>query len=328
MAIYSLEEIYAQWKASKLQIRPFQERYYPNEPFNAFRCKMKRVQAKLLSVANDGNKYDMPLIEQAIRNVKDRWFKIAVLSDIHFGDHDGQALELAYRAIEAFQPHLVTFGGDELNFDKFSRHPIDPRHDDEGEPDSLHYVRPFHQMHVSAVESAVPGSIKVFRLGNHENWYYRQTMEFLPGAIGVMNDAFIDMVRCHGQVFYPGETDRIKVHGVNLQHLSKGGVNPAKSNMSDYDFQESVVAEHIHKFNLYTIHGRERQLVSVTNRCLCNLTPYYAGYVKKPTKWEHGITLLEIDTRNLDEMPIVHPLLFSKNKSKLSTRFWGKEISV
>ncbi len=119
--MYTNEEIYAQFVASGLSIKAFHARYYQHVEFEAFRHRMKRVKQKQREVERFGEVYDKPLIDKALAGIKDRWVKIAVLSDIHFGDHDGQALELAYKAIELFQPHIVTFGGDEVNFPAFSQ---------------------------------------------------------------------------------------------------------------------------------------------------------------------------------------------------------------
>lgn len=324
---FDLEAVYAQYLASGLSLKAFHARYYAQFiEFEAFRHRIKRLKKKLEIPQLPDEQYDMPIIKERLRGIKDRHVKIAALSDIHFGDHDGHALELAYRCLEEFKPHIVLFGGDEFNLPGFSRHPIDPRHRLDEDPDNLRVIAPYHQMHVLAVEQAAPKSIKIFRLGNHDHWILRETIDLLPHAIGIVENAFVDMVRANGQVLYPGETDRIKLFGVNFQHMSKSGVNPAKNNMTEYDMQESVCAEHIHRFSMYTIHGRERQLVSVTNRCLCNLTPYYQGYIKRPTRWEHGVTFFEIDQTDLDLMPMVYPLLFRKDRKIMYTHFWGKEI--
>lgn len=326
--LFSNEDVFNQLRASGLSEKVFYNRYYAGTiEFDAFRHRMKRIRAKSIQFSNQPKTYDMPSFQKAVKAIPDRFLKIAILPDIHFGDENPHAVELAYKIIEIFKPHITPTGNDELSYNRMTRHPTDPRHDNHARPDDLKEMIPYHQMHVRAITSAVPGTLLPFIYGNHDFWWMRQAMEDFPNGIETLEGAFVDGMRANGQVMYLGETDRIKIHNLMIQHISKGGVNPAKSNMAEYNYQESVIASHIHRRSIHTVAGPNRNFISVTTPCLCNLVPHYQGYIKKHTAWENGITLAEIDTHNLDQAPEITNLIFHEGKNKkMYARFYGQEV--
>jgi predicted phosphodiesterase len=231
-----------------------------------------------------GSKRKFIYLPEAIKNV-------LILSDIHFPNHDKEALEAALQYGLDNKIDCIVLNGDILDNEPFTSH-LAP-------PPLLSDVREWFDM----VEGFLDMLIRVFKVpiywleGNHDAWYRRYLMKSAPL---LFHDSYYTMparlkLREKGIEWLP--EDNILMVGklpVTHGHLIVKGffspVNPAKGVYNKIN--SSMLIGHCHTTSEHSGSTLDHQLITCYSiGCLCTLAP---GYDPFCTKHNLGFAYVEV----------------------------------
>jgi len=132
-----------------------------------------------------------------------RGFRIAQISDVHFGPYRGRSgLERALQRAQSFQPDLLALTGD------FVSHPFGGSNG----PRGAHYAEP-----CADVLAAVKGVPVLAILGNHDHWNNAAIVEgaLKDRGIQVLRNRSIPLQRGHSRIWIAG-VDHALVRAADL----------------------------------------------------------------------------------------------------------------
>lgn len=219
--------------------------------------------------------------------------KTAVLSDIHFGVHDRQALIAAVQYSKSEQVENIILNGDIIDGARISRHPKTaemPKFLDE-----LEICKPF----LKGLRTDFPNARIVFKVGNHEDRlqaYLMQHADQLEGLVDWNRLLGLDALG----IEFADTTQFMKVSKTYVLHGHEvkvgGGVNPARALLLK-SFDNAVMG-HVHRTS--NAHGRGLSgafIKTYTTGCLCKLRQGYMPHSHS----NHGFAIIEQDgtVRNL-----------------------------
>jgi predicted phosphodiesterase len=213
--------------------------------------------------------------------------KTAVLSDIHFGIHDKQAVIAAVQYARSEQVENIVLNGDILDGARISRHPKNPNM-----PkflDELEMVKPF----LRGLRADFPSARIIFKAGNHEDRLEAYLMANAQEMAGLVDwtkllnltDVGIEFAET-SQFMRVADTHIIHGHEVKVG----GGVNPARALM--LKTLETTVMGHVHRTSFS--HGRGlggKYIKTYTTGCLCKLRQGYMPHSNS----NHGFAIVQAD---------------------------------
>ena len=231
--------------------------------------------------------------EAALEQIRDRHELLTVmhLCDVHFPFQHPPALELAYQMVKLHQPQIVVIGSDEFDLDLMSSFDADATSWDET-PDIIDALRALHHNHVDRIRAAAPNAVLLFIDGNHEDRYRRWVNSNAPKLRNTLNQAWVDMITYHGQVYHVGAREVEICNALIVRHGDRHNIHAAKSLIEQEGYQVSVIAGHTHRPQEYHAQGRRYGVVGATSGCLSTLTPKYLH--GKPSNWKHGTAIARV----------------------------------
>lgn len=215
------------------------------------------------------------------------------LCDIHFPYQDDSALALTYRLIEHVQPDLIVMGSDAFDFALLSSFGIDP--DAVEDEDELDLVERHWNKHLHDVMAAAPNAERVFIWGNHERRLIRHVVNAAPQLRKTIWRRFQSIIQSNGAVMWLGETDRVRVSGVLVQHGNRHGKYAARAALDDMGYQVSTMFGHNHHLTDYSKRGVLHTVRSVGSGCLCNPDPHYVRGTTLRNLWQQGTCIADVD---------------------------------
>jgi len=224
-----------------------------------------------------------------------------VLSDLHFGCHDEDALSIALQIVRDAKPSKVVLNGDTADLLAVSSYPKDWRHTwslaDER--------RPMHEF-LWQLRDTAPQAEIVDVDGNHsgdgvESRWHRYLSDRI-GELASLPDVMEKL--SYKNVFHPEGLD-IKV--VPHEQITKGMIavhgdvvrqNAGMSAKAMLDkWRVSLIMGHCHRigatgYRVPAVGGQnEAQLRAYEGGCLCRLDPSYLSVAQ----WQQGLTLIRHD---------------------------------
>lgn len=245
-----------------------------------------------------------------VRRLKDlpRMVKVMAFNDIHFPDHDPQALELAHQIATYFQPDICIVGSDAFDFDvlslKFKRMFNRKRRD------PFEEVYPFWDVMTRRLERDVPGTTMVAIGDNHAQGrlekFINETAN--PFADRLTSD-FNELVRNGGRVLWLGWSQEVRIGPALFEHGKKTGANPAQQGAKARGWISPRIGGHAHRPATNVVVGEitgedgtsafHYPIVSINTGCLCHLNPHYITDTHC-SDWVHGVGLAHINMNGLD----------------------------
>lgn len=218
--------------------------------------------------------------------------RILVLSDIHIPYQDNDALELALAYGETFRPNTILINGDLFDFYKLSHFAKNPT------ATSIKEELALGKVFLSHLSDRFPRVRKVFKLGNHdERWY-----KYLESEAPEISD--IDEIKegwqkacgiLANKVEVVGDQRAVMAGKLRILHGHEKGrgisspVNQARG--AFLRLLSSVLEGHGHRSSEHTERTADgNTIVCRSTGCLCGLDPEYAPY----NKWDHGFATVEV----------------------------------
>jgi predicted phosphodiesterase len=218
-----------------------------------------------------------------------------VLADIHYPEHDANALKVVFEFIRKNKKRIasVTLLGDALDCANLSRHT-------KGKP-SLRKHRGykqdldgFMQDILEPIERAVLPACKLtYICGNHEDWIESDLLDEMPELDGIVNIPDVLRLEERGWKWVPvgGHIERagfVLLHGDQIG----SGMHVAKKMVDSVN--ENCIMGHVHRFSAFSkaalVTEKKKQL-GTTLPCLCTVAPAYAK--NQPNAFVVGFGVLE-----------------------------------
>jgi predicted phosphodiesterase len=230
---------------------------------------------------------EFPDGDDEIRNPLKIEGKTAVLSDIHLGVHDKNAILAALRYIKREKPEVVILNGDVIDSSALSFHARTQS------ANKYLYEIELAKTFLRSLQIEFPNTKIIFKEGNHETRLSRYIMQKaaelegvleLTGMLGLqeLGIEFVEETRFiqHGKIFI--------IHGHELK--VSGGVNPARALLLRA-FSDCIMG-HVHRTSF--AHGKNMQgryIRTWTSGCLCKLQQGYMPHSQS----NHGFAIIEED---------------------------------
>lgn len=221
---------------------------------------------------------------------------VSHLSDIHFGDHDESALNMAYELVRRKQPHIIVVGSDAADFGVLSSFTPNPD-EHEAVDDVLDHFKRYWWAHIDKLRQVAPNAALVHIHGNHEQRIYRFMAENAPKLRLTVEQAWIEALTYQGRVMWIGRTEEVEIGNLLVKHGDRTNEHVAKSLLEDVSYQMSVMAGHVHRLTSYERAGRKYSIKAVTGGCLQNLVPAYKRGKSKGRPQQQGTCFAVTDLR-------------------------------
>lgn len=259
--------------------------------------------------------------------------KVQVWPDVHYPDHNPQAMNLARQIALDFKPDFHHFNGDLLDLDLVSTHW--PRQANRRRVDAFHEVKPLWFEEVEWLRKHTPGARVITSSGNHGE---DRVQAYINENAAVFQDtiweAFIHLMRADNRAWWLGFRSEFQMGNLYIEHGERHGENAAKNSLKDLGWSMDRIGSHTHRPSNYThvIHEsdgiattRRRVVESVITGCLCNIYPHYKQD-KKKSGWINGCLLIHIDMAN--GIPHLQPRIFKPTVDGALTTAFGDKVYV
>lgn len=211
---------------------------------------------------------------------------------MHIPYHDPWAVGLAVRVVATWQPDLLIYNGDLLDFYAVSFFDKDPKQLADGglqkEIDRWAEVRAsFRQaLPTEAKEEFVPGNheLRLHRYLCRNSALHDLRVLELPSLLGLTEMG----IRYHADEISLANGNLVVRHGSLVRKQSGAS---ARAELEQERYTVSTVTGHTHRLGSVMVRTRNGVVGAWENGCLCGLNPEYA---KRPD-WQHGLTLVDVD---------------------------------
>lgn len=221
------------------------------------------------------------------------------LHDIHFPFHNSQALDVAYQLVKHTQPDIIVVGSDSSDFALLSSFAPDPDYSEET-PDELEKFEMHWREHIRTLRRLAPNAILVFIYGNHEVRIFKYLAKNAAKLRRTVTKAFVDIVRCEGNVLYLGhEVDWVRIGPLLVMHGNRFGINPAKGIFNDLGGQVWVQFGHNHRLSEHKINGEDRKCGAIGSGCLQNPPHYVSGHGRGKEQLGTSVSYVDFETQNV-----------------------------
>ncbi len=218
--------------------------------------------------------------------------RVAVVSDLHVPYHDEWAVSLAIEAIAVWQPDLLIFNGDELDFYELSDFDKDPEKLKQGGLQPAFDC--WREIKRRFCQAQGGGRERKMTLGNHNarlfRWIARHSAIHglraleLPALMCLDED---EIEYCPNEVLLANGNLVVK-HGDRVRKESGAS---AQAELGQERYTVSTITGHTHRLGSTFVTHRNGVVVGLENGCLCDMEP---EYIQRPN-WQHGMTLVQIE---------------------------------
>lgn len=218
--------------------------------------------------------------------------RILWVSDIHFPNHDQQALTVALKYGKDNDANCIVIGGDLLDNTPFTSflHP----------PFNKNDVKDWFDMaegFLAILRREFPNALIVWIEGNHDQWYERYLIKHAPVLFG---DEYFELpnrlnLTKYG-VKYLKQNVICKAGKLDLLHghtIVKGVFSPVNAARGAFNkAKSSLMIGHCHQTSEHTETNLRGDIITCfSTGCLCTLNPDYDPH---NTKHNHGFAFIEI----------------------------------
>ena len=203
-------------------------------------------------------------------------------NDVHFTFEDKAAVGLFLEVVKKIQPDVVVVGSDAFDLHLLTSFRKDPdlKVDTDIDGDPLASVEHHWNSFIHDLHAAAPKAKFVFIWGNHERRIVNKVLDDSPEWRKMIWHRFKTIIQCGGRVMWIGETDRVRIGPLLVQHGNRHGINAAKGHLNDLAYQVSTMFGHTHKLGIHSREGEDFYVESVNAGCLCELRPHYVRGTK------------------------------------------------
>lgn len=219
--------------------------------------------------------------------------KTAVISDIHIGVHDKQALIGALTYIKKENCDNIILNGDIIDSSSISKHPKNSN-----APKYLYEIE-LTKSFLSSIRADYPKARIIFKEGNHDDRLGRYILENATELEGLISLSDILGLK-DKEIEFCETTQIMKANEINIVHGHEvkvgGGINPARSLL--LKTYESTIMGHVHRTSFSAGKSLGGKFIRTwTTGCLCKLSQSYMPYSSS----NHGFAIVEKDSavRNL-----------------------------
>lgn len=218
--------------------------------------------------------------------------KILWVSDIHFPNHDQQALTVALKYGKDNGANCIVIGGDLLDNTPFTSFLHAPFNKND--------VRDWFDMaegFIQILRREFPNALIVWIEGNHDQWYERYLIKNSPVLFG---DEYYQLEnRLHLNKYgvkYLKQNVICKAGKLDLLHghtIVKGVFSPVNAARGAFNkAKSSLMIGHCHQTSEHTESNLRGDIITCfSTGCLCTLNPDYDPH---NTKHNHGFAFIEI----------------------------------
>jgi predicted phosphodiesterase len=217
------------------------------------------------------------------------------LSDIHFPNHDIQALTAALNYGKQQNINCIVLGGDILDNEPFTSHDAPPPSKDDV-LDWFDMVEEFLDM----LNKEFPNAEKVWLEGNHDNWYMRYLMKKAPVLFGDsyyhlpkrlnLKDKNVEFLS-QNKILKAGKL--MMLHGHTVMRGMFSPVNPARGVFMK--LKTSAIIGHVHQTSSHSESNLKSEIIACWSvGCLCTLA---ADYDPHNTKHNLGFAHILVDEK-------------------------------
>jgi len=218
-----------------------------------------------------------------------KYKRLGVLSDIHIGHHDLEALKIALQYIKEKDIDCLLFNGDVFDGRSVSHWERDVK-----SLDAQHEIQ-MNRKFWGAVRKMFPNIPIIYKLGNHDIWWERYLRTHCIEVSGMPEFELHRILNLEQmQVQHVADLVRIEYGKLNILHGHEFRnrsmtVSPSRTNfMKSFD---NILCGHNHQPTstiMKDITGK--QYGSWSTGCLCNLSAKYMPY----NQWQHGFAIVDI----------------------------------
>lgn len=270
---------------------------------DTIRSRIKRYRKNLVPAVvlkKDNQPLDWERWQDTLSTLRTRgYISVAHVCDVHFPDHDENALALAYELIRRNQPDVIVVGSDTADFGAISSFTPDPD-ENEAYADVLDNFNRYWKTHIDRLKTVAPAAALVFIMGNHEQRLYDFVANNAPKLRRTVEQAWIESVSYQGRVMWIGHTQEVEIGNLLVIHGNRHNEHVAKSLLEDASYQMSIMAGHVHRLTSYARSGRKYAVAAVTSGCLCQLHPIYMKGKSMRRAWQHGTCFATVEMRSMD----------------------------
>ncbi len=243
--------------------------------------------------------------------------KIAFPTDEHHPYQDNEAIEVALRIVEDFQPDEIIVGSDGMDFYSVSKFSKDPaRLKGFNLQDEINQWKATQRKWMSAAPSARRRYIP----GNHEDRLEKYIWDHpeLHGLEALKLPSLLDfdeigIKEVEQEIAYG---DKLLVtHGSIVR---KDSAYTAKGELASQFYAISTMTGHTHRGGTHMATTRRGLVQAVESFCLCDLNP---AYIKGAPNWQHGIVLATVTDFGVS----FEPIPFFKYLGKTRAIWRGKQ---
>ncbi len=231
--------------------------------------------------------HSFPDGQEQVKNTITVEGKVAVLSDIHLGVHDKQAIVSVLTYLKKEKPDSIVLNGDIMDSAAISRHPKG-----QNTPKYL-YELELCKNFLTAIRADYPYAKIYFKEGNHEDRLHRYIQEKVNELEGVvlLNELLDlkakDITHVESTQFMRANKVFI-IHGHELK--VSGGINPARSLLLK-SFENTIMG-HVHRTSFSSGKSIDGKTIRTwTTGCLCKLSQSYMPHSAS----NHGFAIIEQD---------------------------------
>ena len=217
--------------------------------------------------------------------------RILVLSDIHIPYHSISALTAALDWGKKMKPDTILLNGDTLDCHQLSRFVRDPKKRDFGKELDM-----FGEL-MDVLDIEFPGSVKIFKEGNHSERYNHFLYTKAKELSGVKEFSLYNLIQARAAgIEYVGDKRIMKAGELNIIHgheFATGFFSPV--NVARGLFLRAKVScmqGHNHQTSEHTESNMNGKIITTWSvGCLSELHPEYMPL----NKWNHGFAFVEVD---------------------------------
>jgi hypothetical protein len=254
--------------------------------------------------------------------------KVIFATDAHVPYEDKEAIALALKIGEDFNPDLRVAGSDGLDFYRISRFDKDPLR---GKGTTLQDEIYRWQYMEQDWNDACPNAKAKYLLGNHEirlrKYIWNQAPE-LASLDGLHFDSILalDALGIEYEDFdNESNNQEITVGCLAIKHGSAARKHSGwsvKAELENEFYAINILSGHCHRGAQVYVTSRNGVVKGVEGFCLCDLHPsYVAG---RNPNWQQGIVLAEVDDETVD----FELIPFERVRGALRAIWRGKEYLV
>jgi hypothetical protein len=273
----------------------------------------RNAEASAMYAADPPQWDDTPKLRQYLATCREGEYRTALLwPDQHYPDDCQQAIQLGHQLEAVVKPDINVLMGDQFDLDALGRFGQSRRRNHHDAFEEV--VGPYHRF-IDRLHAPVAAI-----MGNHDGTKSGRVARaldevFAPLAVTI-EEAYVDIIRAGGKVWYLGGMNEVKINSIVLQHGTRTGEYAAKNALKDRGFGLANVGVHTHFPSLsilsQDVPGDDDAYRVIMSAVLGTLGNRLSHYVQGTRKTRHihcmGVATFSLETWIANtELIVFHP---------------------